>query len=249
LLDRLISTGIEPLTAEMLEQYLGRANSEKIYNLIGKIGDSDAAGTLAAVEDLINSGISEVQVVDSLVDYMRDLMVVKYTSADSEFLALTSEQRKRTGELAEKFDTAGLIYNITALEKLRWTLKNSDTPRALLDALMLRFALSEHFLNVDELMSQLQGRSAPAVKKKELTAAKTETREEGRGKTEDRGRTTDDGRRTTDDRRQKADDRAGVNNERRGKTTSQKRNEIISDPAVKTILFGLDATITGIEEN
>jgi hypothetical protein len=33
------------------------------------------------------------------------------------------------------------------------------------------------------------------------------------------------------------------------KTGSQRRNEIINDPAVKTVLMGLDATITGIEEN
>ena len=32
------------------------------------------------------------------------------------------------------------------------------------------------------------------------------------------------------------------------KTGSQRRNEIVNDPAVKTILMGLDATITGIEE-
>ena len=33
------------------------------------------------------------------------------------------------------------------------------------------------------------------------------------------------------------------------KTVSQKRNEIINDPAVKTVLMELGATITGIEEN
>jgi hypothetical protein len=33
------------------------------------------------------------------------------------------------------------------------------------------------------------------------------------------------------------------------KTGSQRRNEIINDPAVKTVLMGLDATITNIEEN
>jgi hypothetical protein len=33
------------------------------------------------------------------------------------------------------------------------------------------------------------------------------------------------------------------------KTIGQKRNELINDPAVKTILMGLDATITNIEED
>jgi len=32
------------------------------------------------------------------------------------------------------------------------------------------------------------------------------------------------------------------------KTSVQRRNELINDPAVKTVLLGLDATITGIEE-
>jgi hypothetical protein len=33
------------------------------------------------------------------------------------------------------------------------------------------------------------------------------------------------------------------------KTTGQRRNELLNDPAVKAVLMGLDATITGVEEN
>ena len=165
LLDRMISTGIEPLSSGILEEFLGCPNSEKIWNLIGQIGNSDPAGTLSAIEDLISTGISEVQVVDSLIDYMRDLMVVKSTGPDTELVILTDQQRKRAGELAEKFDVAALVYNISTLEKLRWTIKNSDTSRALLEASLLRFALSEHFLNVDELLSHLRSGASPAIKK------------------------------------------------------------------------------------
>jgi DNA polymerase-3 subunit gamma/tau len=186
LLDRLISTSAEPLTVDLLEEFLGQPNSEKIYNLIGLIGDSDAAGTLAATEDLIGTGLSEVQIADALIDYMRDIMVIKSTTrtsssksgSESNLLILTAEQKKRTSELAEKFDTAALVYNINALEKLRWVLKNSDTPRALLEASLLRFALSEHFLNVDQLILQLQGRSTGNVKKKIQTGVRNNTNSE-----------------------------------------------------------------------
>ena len=165
LLDRLISVGEEPLTAELLEKFLGCADSEKICNLIAKIGDSDAAGVLGIVDDLISAGQSEVQIVDALIDYMRDLMVVKSTTTESDLLILTAEQRSRAGELAEKFDIAALIYNITTLEKLRWSIKNSDTARTLLEASLLRFALSEHFLDVDTLLSKLQADSTGPIKK------------------------------------------------------------------------------------
>ncbi len=169
LLDRLISTGAESLNAGLLEEYLGCPNSEKIRKLVEQIGSSNAAGAIEAIEDLVNSGLSEVQIVDALIDYMRDLMVVKSAGSETELVMLTAEQRKHATELAEKFDIAGLIYNITALEKLRWTIRNSETARALLEASVLRFALSEHFLNVDQLLSQLKGGSAETVKKKHIS--------------------------------------------------------------------------------
>jgi DNA polymerase-3 subunit gamma/tau len=154
-----------------------------MYNLIAKIGDGDAGGTLAAIEDLVGGGLSEVQIVDCLVDYMRDLMVLKSTSAGSELVIMTQQQRIRTAELAEKFDIAGLVYSIMTLEKLRWAVRNSETARALLDACVLRFALSEHFLNVDELLSRVSGASAGgAVKKKQVInqAAKINTETESK---------------------------------------------------------------------
>jgi DNA polymerase-3 subunit gamma/tau len=308
LLDRLISAGVEPLNASLLEQYLGCPNSEKIWNLIEKIGDSDAAGTLAAIEDLIGTGLGEVQIVDSLIDYMRDL--------GSKLVILTDQQRKRAGELAEKFDVAALIYNIATLQKLRWAVRNSDTSRALLEASLLRFALSEHFLNVDELLSQLKGGSPAAIKKKvpkavnrppadEHPATSYESRDAqsikdnwqktlrliktklGPGTNGFLGSAVpirfDGGILTLKfDTSAKADilKKSGRIEQIEAllskefstpvklkleiatgeqtktdssttppKTGSQRRNEIVNNPAVKTVLMGLDATITNIEEN
>ena len=317
LLDRFISAGVEPLSASLLEQYLGCPNSEKIWNLIGQIGDSDAAGTLAAIDDLIGTGLGEVQIVDSLIDYMRDLIVVKSTGPDSQLVILTDQQRKRASELAEKFDVAALIYNIATLQKLRWAVRNSDTSRALLEASLLRFALSEHFLNVDELLSQMKGGSPAAVtSKKKVTHVVSSPPANEHQTISPRARNAqsikddwqdilrliktklgpgtngllssavpiqlDQGILTLKfDMSTKADifeksgrkkqieallskkfstpvklkleTTAGEQTQSKPGTTppktgSQRRNEIVNNPAVKTVLMGLDATITGIEE-
>jgi DNA polymerase-3 subunit gamma/tau len=149
----------------MLEEFLGRPDSEKIFTLVSEIGDSNAAGTLEAAAGLIDAGLSEVQIVDSLVDYMRDLMVVKSAGAKTELLLLSAQEREKVSEAAEKFDIAGLVYNITTLEKLRWTIKNSETARTLLEASLLRFALSEHFLNIDSLLAPPGGGEGSSKKK------------------------------------------------------------------------------------
>jgi len=166
LLDRLLSTGIQPLSVDLLEDFLGRPNAEKVQTLVARIGDGDAAGTLAATEDLINTGLGEAQIVDALTEQMRDLLVIASAGVDTDLLIMTADQKEKAAELAKKFDAAALIYNITALEKLRWAVKNSDTPRALLDASLLRFALSEHFINVDELLARSSGGAGAPVKKK-----------------------------------------------------------------------------------
>ena len=242
LLERLISTGIEPLTAELLEQFLGCPNSEKIYHLIAAVGDSNAPGTLTGVEDLVSTGLSEVRIVDALIDHMRDLMVVKSTAADSDLLILTDQQRQRAGELAEKFDVAGLVYSITALEKLRWTIKNSDTPRALLEACLVRFALSEHFLNVDALLSQLKSGSTAPVKKNRVV---NHTAAVNTSAVLSRHRTATTGARPQTGGNEPPQARPPTS---RSKISSKRENEIINDPAIRTVLMGLDATITGIEE-
>ena len=183
LLDRLISTGVQPLTAGLLEEFLGCPNSEKVCGLVAAIGGSDAAASLAAAGDLMNAGLGEVQIADALVEYMRDLMVIKAAGAASDLIILTEQQRKRAEQLAEKFDIAGLVYSITTLEKLRWSLKNSDAARPLLEATIIRLAMSEHFLNIDQLLSQ----SPPSQDKKKVTVDRhattvTQPSPQGQGK-------------------------------------------------------------------
>ena len=170
LLDRLISTGVTPLSLELLEDSLGLPNVERMYDLVEHIGSADAAETLMGIDQLITSGLTETQIVDALIDCMRDLMVLKTAGHRKELLVLTPDQLKMAERVAQKFDVAGLIYAITALEKLRWSVKNSDSPRTLLEASALRFALSEHFLNIDTLLAQLGDPPAGTVKKKQLAS-------------------------------------------------------------------------------
>jgi len=310
LLDRLASTGVQPLTVELLEQYLGCPNNEKVCGLVEAIGDSNAAGALAASGELANSGLSEVQIADALVDYIRDLMVVKAAGANTELVILTEQQRKRAEELAQKFDIASLVYDITTLEKMRWSLKNSDAARPLLEATLIRLSMSEHFLNVDQLLSH----SPPPQDKKKVTAdpppaAVSHPAPQEQAKSPQQlgdiesiknnwqniltsigkgtagmlavarpaslinGTLTLEFPASASHSKKMCEDRieqiASVLREKWGinakiellcaaspapveadnsKTRSQKQNEIINDPAVKTVLMGLDATITHIDE-
>ena len=127
---------------------------------------SIAQGNMA--DPLEYTRIQDYLHIDSLIDYIRDMTVIKSTSIENKLLILTAEERKKISALADKFDVPALIYSITALEKIRWSIKNSDNPRALLEALMLRLALSEQFLAVPQLLARLNAPSAGTRANNEL---------------------------------------------------------------------------------
>ena len=319
LLDRLLSTGAGKLDASLLEQYLGCPNSEKVHNLAAAIGDSNSAAALEATDDLITGGITELQIVDALVDIMRDLMVAKSSGSATELLVMTKEQKAKLEQLAGKFDIAALVYNITALEKLRWSIKNTEKARALLEASILRFALSEHFLNVDQLLAG-GGSDKGSVKKKTLAspASKNHSIQQTQEKEEEiaisnevpidissvkdnweqvfeficekvgagtagllngaepigfdkgvlaLGVVSDTSKRMCEAGSRKGQIESAFKDyfgqtvrvefqtiggeksaeDKEQKTGSQKRNELVNDPAVRTVLMELDATITDIQ--
>ncbi len=172
LLDQLISAARQPLTAEQLNELVGIPDKQKVLNVLTAIAESDAAKVLTATEELIDSGQSTGQICDLLIENMRDLMVYSCAGPDSKVLVLTTEEKKQLAEMSQAFDVPGLIYNITAMEKLRWTLRSSDTSRALLEALLLRLALSEHFMSLAQLNRRGVGsQTNPSPLKKKSVAA------------------------------------------------------------------------------
>ncbi len=171
LLDQLTSAA-EPLGMDLVQSVLGQGGREELCVLLEHIAGRDGAAVLAAIDTLLKAGRTPAQLVEGLIDTLRDLMVLRCTDAGSDLLVLTDQERQRLSGLAEAFDTPALIYGITALERLRWTIRNSETARALLEASLLRLTLSEHFIGVDQLLSRLGGApAAPTGVKKNAIAA------------------------------------------------------------------------------
>jgi DNA polymerase-3 subunit gamma/tau len=162
LLDQLLSTGANPLTLEVLEEALGEPGMGQIVEMTSQIAASDAAGVLATADALLTRGMSAGQIIDSLVDYMRDLMIAAAAGVDNALIVQTARQREKTAEIVRQFDVASLVYAVTTLEKMRDSVKRSDNPRALLEAALIRLALSENFINIQSIAQVL---SSGGVKK------------------------------------------------------------------------------------
>jgi DNA polymerase-3 subunit gamma/tau len=153
LLDRLIATGQSPLTRQTLEEMFGLPDSQLILALIKAIADGDIKQTLEQTAGLLGKGISQDQLVEVLTEQLRQLMLIAACGAQSEVVELSEDVRPQMAQLAERFDAAALSFMVALCENLQRSGKNSATPRALLDACVVRLALAEKMADVTALLA------------------------------------------------------------------------------------------------
>ncbi len=163
LLDRLLSIGEKQLNVEMIENLLGLPRSQLLFNLSAAIGGADVKSTLAQADSLISGGLSPDSLVAALVDHLRNLLILRTCGADCDLVEVPGLPLSELQEQSERFDVVALTQDITLLEELRRNMRQSQAGRALLDATLVRMALSDQFASIGDLLSRLEnGESAPA---------------------------------------------------------------------------------------
>src|SRR3954469_19224559 len=86
LLDRLLSIGEKRLSVEMIEQLLGLPKAQLVFDLAQEIGQGNVKGVLAQSSAMITRGLSPDSLIASLVDHLRNLLVLRTCGADSELV-------------------------------------------------------------------------------------------------------------------------------------------------------------------
>ncbi len=168
LLDRLMAACPrgEAITVEMIERLLGLPARERIEALVEALADADAAAALEATDALVAGGIEIEQLLDSLAQRLRDLMVICACGPETRLVDLAGESRARAVEQARRFDEAGLCHMIALCEAVQRSVRASSARRALLDALVVRLAMTEKIASVAALLEgkPSAARGSPAKK-------------------------------------------------------------------------------------
>jgi DNA polymerase-3 subunit gamma/tau len=157
LLDRLLSIGEKKLTVDMIEQLLGLPKAQLMFDLAQAIGEGNVKETLRQSSEMITNGLSADSLVASLVDHLRNLLILRTCGPESELVEVPGVALKDLTEQAGRFDPVHLTQDITILEELRRHMRQSQSGRALLDATLVRLALAEQFTPVAELLARVGG--------------------------------------------------------------------------------------------
>ncbi|HYE60826.1 MAG TPA: DNA polymerase III subunit gamma/tau [Phycisphaerales bacterium] len=166
LLERLIASGQTHLTVKLLEELLGLPERSVLSDLIDALASGDPAVALAKGADMLSRGIGIDQLLETLLHRLRDLMIIAACGPQTPLVELSDSARKDEVERAGKFDAAGLVHMIALCENVQRAAKNSAVPRALLDALLVRLAMTDKIADITAVMAGAPRNGAAPAKKR-----------------------------------------------------------------------------------
>lgn len=136
ILDQVLSFNKEEFLLKDVEFILGTVDFEKIDTLVSSILVKDQKASLNNLKSIRDDGKSNLDIVDSLVNYYRDLMILKVSGYDKDF-----ENEERLELLKKKLDNFSLERILTSLDVLNdyfIKINNSSNTDILSEVLVLR---------------------------------------------------------------------------------------------------------------
>ncbi|HAL15772.1 MAG TPA: DNA polymerase III subunit gamma/tau [Anaerolineaceae bacterium] len=109
LLDQLASSGIQ-ITLETAQTVLGTATSQMVVELVDTVLQRDPASGLVCIHRALDSGSDPRQFARQVVDYLRNLLLVRLGNADQ--VDATAEQRTSMAKQAQSFEKEHLLETL-----------------------------------------------------------------------------------------------------------------------------------------
>jgi DNA polymerase-3 subunit gamma/tau len=162
LLDQLLSFSAERLTVDGVHQLLGTAHEERVMAIADAVLARDIKRALQVLTDILDQGQQLGELLDQLIEYWRDLMVVNCAGLEGQSLSVTSARRGQLQQHASQtnLDTilTGMDILVTAKSRLRFTSQG----RTVLEMSLVRLAQLDTLMPIAQMAQWLNQEGAPA---------------------------------------------------------------------------------------
>jgi DNA polymerase-3 subunit gamma/tau len=166
LLERLVAASDGVIDPPLLERVLGVPPEDRVAEAVAAIGAGDVAEALRATAALLGEGLPAERVLDGFAERFRQLLVAATCGADAAVLETGEDEAAAIVEESSRYEPEQLVHLIALCDAAAGRVRSSTVPRAIIDAVVARMALSERFAGAASLLAGESG-----TKKKRLTAA------------------------------------------------------------------------------
>jgi DNA polymerase-3 subunit gamma/tau len=169
LLDQLLAFGGESLSSEQVHKLLGTAHDDRVLALASAVLQRDPKQALALFGQAMDEGPQPGELLDQLIAYWRDLMVVHCAGADARDLSITSRHRETLNRQAAALRLDTILAGLDILSTTKMRLRTSNHGRVLLEMALVRLGRLEDLASLSQLAEWLRGsaeRGAPSAERR-----------------------------------------------------------------------------------
>jgi DNA polymerase-3 subunit gamma/tau len=162
LLDQLLAFGGERLTAEQVHSLLGTAGDERIIALAEAVLGHDVKQALDLLDDAVVAGLQLGELLDQMIAYWRDLMVVHCAGTEGRDLSVPARHRETLIRQAKATNLDTILAGLDILSATKSHLKSSNHGRTLVEMALVRLGRLENLVALTQLARWLgQQRGSP----------------------------------------------------------------------------------------
>lgn len=170
LLDQLsVLDGEEAISTDDINNLLGRLSFDTLNSLADKIVKSEPQNAIEDLEKIYNSGNEPVQILTNLMDYLKNLLIIKNCRKEIAFelTQANDAQVKALTEQAENLETHQIVFLIDKCSEYIKELKLTNNPRLWLEVAIIDLAnLTENtsLVELQNRVARLEGGTIQPVK-------------------------------------------------------------------------------------
>ncbi|HKB42306.1 MAG TPA: DNA polymerase III subunit gamma/tau, partial [Gemmataceae bacterium] len=155
LLDQLLAFGSDRVTADQVHALLGTAGDDRVVELATAVLERDVKRGLDLLDTLTGRSLQLGELLDQLMTYWRDLMVVRCAGAEAPDLSVPSRHRETMVKQANALSLETILAGLDILNGARARLRNSNHGRLLVEMALVRLARLEDLVPVSQLVQSL----------------------------------------------------------------------------------------------
>ena len=160
------------VTASGVSAAAGLAGKEYVFSLAECISNKDASGALTIIDKLHGESCDMERLCEELVDYFRNLMIIKTVKAPQDIILCTPSELQRYRDRAEKSTLSKILEDLSILDKAAVELRLSNNKRVTMEMTIIKLTVQENAVDLETRLERLEKRFdsepvKPAVRESE----------------------------------------------------------------------------------
>ena len=176
LLDQLsVLDGEEAISTDDINNLLGRLSFDTLNSLADKIVNSKPQEAIEELENIYNSGNEPVQILTNLMDYLKNLLIVKNCRKEIAFelTQANDAQVKALSSQSQNVETHQIVFLIDKCSEYIKELKLTNNPRLWLEVAIIDLANLTENTSLVELQNRIARLEGGNVQPAKVSAYKT----------------------------------------------------------------------------